>query len=279
MDLSRSRRVISVGVTVFLAMLAYPAQAWGPITHAYIVCQAVPDAPPIALFGAMSADMNDCSGWGWALGKHFKRLTHFEAGLIAPSPFQLGLLTHNSEWGGDSYAHAYFHTPTDKLYPMRIFEQLSRETGISMNDAEDFIETLMDYVICRDLGLAFVHRIAEAANAAGAQEEQMLIDAFTQPLMDKMPELGREQAVDLIRSIFRCDAAFLRQTAELMTMPSESLMRIAPTLLAAGSGIDMAKAAQCVQRGVELCADWRGHLDEISKQMAEKMQSLGLLGG
>jgi hypothetical protein len=269
---------VSYGLLAVLLAAAGPARAWGPATHAYIASQVFPNAPPTALFGAMAADMNDFSAWNDSLASNFKHLTHFEAGLLPSSPFQLGMLTHSSDWGGDSYAHAYFHVPTDKLYPMCLYEQLSREIGISMNDAEDVIETLMDYVICRDLGPAFIQRIADAADAAGPAEEQALIDAFTEPLMQKMPEFSRDRAVDSIRLMFRCDKSMLKQTAELMSMPAESLLRIAPILLAAGLDMDSAKAVRAVQYSIELCADWRPHLDEISQEIAAKMKTLHLIG-
>ena len=267
----------SCGLLAVLVAAAWPAQAWGPITHAYIGSQVFPNAPPLALFGAMAADMNDFNGFNEKLGGCFKHFTHFEANRLAPSPFQLGMLTHNSSWGGDSYAHAYFHVPTDKVYPMRIYEQLSRDTGISMNDAEDIIETMMDYVICRDLGPGFIHRIAEAADAAGPAEEQALVDAFTEPLMQKMPEFSRDQAVDAIRLMFQCDKILLKGTAELMSLPDKSLLSSAPLLLAAGSGMDIAKAGRCVQRSIDLCADWRANLDAQSREIATQMRALHLI--
>jgi hypothetical protein len=136
----------------------------------------------------------------------------------------------------------------------------------------------MYYVICRDLGPAFIGRIAEAADAAGPAEEQALLDAFTEPLMKEMPEFSRDRAVDSILLMFRCDKTILKETAELMSMPGESLLRIAPVLLAAGLDMDAAKAARSVQYGVELCADWRPHLDEISQAIAGKMKTLRLIG-
>jgi hypothetical protein len=255
----------------------WPALAWGPITHAYIAAQAIPNAPPAALFGAMCADMNDFNGWNEKLGSKMKGLTHFNADLVVRSPFQLGLLTHNSSWGGDSYAHAYFHVPTDKLYPLRVYEQLSQETGITMNEAEDFIETIMDFVICRDLDAAFAARIVEAADAVGETEEHALVDAFAEPLTKEMPELSHDQATDAIRMMFQCDKLFLKRMGELSAMPAELFIDAAPRLLAAGSGMDVTKARRCVQRGIELCADWRAHLDEQSREIAAKMRALGLI--
>ncbi len=269
---------VSYGLLAVLLVAAGSAWAWGPVTHAYIASQVFTDAPPTALFGAMAADMNEFSGWNKALDKHFKHLTHFEAARLPSSPFQRGMLTHSSDWGGDSYAHAYFHIPTDKQYPMCIYKQLSSDVGISMNDAEDVIETLMDYVICRDLGPAFIRRIAEAADAVGPAEEQALIEAFTEPLMQEMPEFSRERAEDAIRLMFRCDKTLLKETAELMSMPCESLLRIAPVLLAAGLDMNAAKAVRAVQCAIELCADWRPHLDAISQEIAAKMKTLDLVG-
>ena len=268
---------MSCGLLVVLIAAAWPAEAFGPVTHAYIAMQVFPDASPPALFGAMAADMNDFNGWNEKLGGRFKHLTHAEADCLPPSPFQLGMLTHNSSWGADSYAHAYFHLPTEKLYPLRIYEQLSRDTSISMNDAEDIIETLLDYVICRDLGPAFIQRISEAAEAVGLAEEQALVDAFAEPLSQEAPGLTRDQAADSIRMMFQCDKTFLKGMAELMSLPGTSLLATAPVLLAAGLNMKTTQANQCVQRAVELCADWRVHLDEISREIAAKMRSLRLI--
>lgn len=261
----------------FLAMATSSAWAWGPVAHAYIAAQAIKDAPPIALFGAMAADMNDFSAWNDALAHRVKHLTHFEADRLPISPFRLGMLTHSSDWGADSYAHAYFHMPTDKLYPMCLYERLSHEVDISMNDAEDVIETLMDYVICRDMGAPFIRRIAEAAEAAGPNEEQALIDGFAEPLLKDMPAFNRDRAEESLRLMFRCDKAMLKGTAELMTMPNDSLLRIAPVLLAAGTGIDSAKAERTVQYGIALCTDWRPQLDQIARAIAAKMAELQLI--
>ena len=269
---------VSCGLLVVLLTAAWPAEAFGPITHAYIAMQVFPDAPPSALFGAMAADMNDFDGWNNKLGSRFKHFTHAGADRLPPSPFQWGLLTHNSSWGADSYAHAYFHLPTEKLYPLRLYEQLSRDTAISMNDAEDVIETILDYVICRDLGSAFIHRIAEAADAVGPAEEQALIDAFAEPLSQEVPELTRDRAADSIRMMFQCDKTFLKGMAELMALPGTSLLATAPVLLAAGLNMNPALASRCVQRAVELCADWRVHLDEISREIAAHMQLLHRIG-
>jgi hypothetical protein len=272
------RNVTKYGIVMAVFMAGWPAQAWGPITHAYIAAQVLPNAPPQALFGAMAADMNGFSfGRDKLLAGHLKRLTHAEASRLAPSPFQLGMLTHNSAWGADRYAHAYHYAPEEKLYAHRIFEQLSQETGISMNDAEDVIEMTMDYVICRDLGAPFIQRIAEAADAAGPCEEQAVVDAFTEPLMQTTPEFSREHIVEMIRAMFQCDKCFLKQLTQVMSFPDESLRRLGRLIIPVSAGTEMAKTDHCLQRAIELCADWRVHLDEIAHEIGDKMRSLHLI--
>ncbi len=254
-----------------------PAYAWGPIAHAYIASQIFPDAPPALLFGAMVADMNEFSGLGEKGSSSLKHLTHRQAKLLAPSPFALGLLTHDADWGADSYAHAYFHMPTGKMYPLRVYEQLSSETGITMNNAEDVIEGVVDYVICRDMGRAFVRRILDAVNAAGPAEEQALVDAYAGPLMERMPELTREKAETTLRKAFQCERVALRCTACFMLVSDKVQRALAPYMISLGTGVRFAIAGNCTQRGIELCADWRPNLDQIAREMGAKMRELKLL--
>lgn len=258
-------------------MSALPAHAWGPIAHAYIASQIFPDAPPALLFGAMVADMNEFSGLGEDGSSSLKHLTHREAKLLAPSPFRLGLLTHDADWGADSYAHAYFHMPTEKMYPLRVYEQLSQETGITMNNAEDVIETVVDYVICRDLGPSFVRKILDAVKAVGPAEEQALVDAYAGPLMERMPELTREKAEMTLRKAFRCERVALRCTACFMLVSDKVQRALAPYMIALGAGIRFAIAGTCTERGIELCADWRPNLDQIAREMGAKMRELSFL--
>ena len=256
---------------------ALPAHAWGPMTHAYIASQIFPDAPPVLLFGAMVADMNGFSGLGEKGDSSLKHLTHREAKLLAPSQFKLGLLTHDGDWGADSYAHAYFHMPAEKLYPLRIYEQLSNETGITMNNAEDVIETVVDYVICRDLGRPFVKKILDAVNAAGPAEEQALVDAYAGPFMERVPELTREQAEKSIRKAFQCEKAALRFTAAFMLLSDKLQRTLWPYMISLGVDISFATGEKCTQRGIELCADWQPNLAQIAREMAAKMRELKFL--
>ena len=258
-------------------MTAWSAQAWGPIAHAYIASQIFPDAPPALLFGAMVADMNEFSGLGEKGSSAVKHLTHREAQLLAASPFKLGLLTHDADWGADSYAHAYFHMPTEKVYPLRVYEQLSRETGITMNNAEDVIETVIDYVICRDLGRPFVRKILDAVAAVGPAEEQALVDAYAGPLMEQMPELTRERAETTLRKAFQCERVALRCTACFMLLPDKVQSTLWPYMISLGADIRFAIAGNCTQRGIELCTDWRPNLDKIALEMGAKMRELKFL--
>ncbi len=264
-----------MGVLLAASLLAaLPAHAFGPMTHAYIASQIFPDAPPALLFGAMVADMNEFSGLGEEGSSALKHLTHREAKLLAPSPFALGLLTHDADWGADSYAHAYFHLPTEKKYPLRVYEQLSSEKGITMNNAEDVIETLIDYVICRDLGRPFVRKILDAVNDVGPAEEQALVDAYTGPLMERMPQLTREKAEKTLRKAFQCERAALKCTACFMLVSDKVQQALAPYMIALGAGIGFSISGECTERGIELCADWKPSLDQIALEMGAKMREL-----
>jgi hypothetical protein len=261
----------------FLVLTVSPyASAWGPFTHAYIAIQIFPDAPPKALFGAMAADMNAFASEP-VIDSSFKRLTHNKADLLSPTLFRLGLLTHNAEWGADSYAHAYFNDPSEKPYPYRIFNQLSHEMAISINDAEDIIEAVMDFVICRDLGIKFTKSISDAIAVVGEDEEQALVEAYTAPLCHQIEGLSSSQGKRSIRNMFRCDKASLKYLAIFMALPETLLLKIGPYLLAPSLHMEPEKMDLCVKRGIELCADWRTNLDSISEEIASEMHALHLL--
>ncbi len=254
------------GVLIF----AQPVIAWGPFAHAYIAAKVIPDAPPQVLFGAMSADMNAICG-RTDINAAYKHLTHHKADLLCASSFRMGLQTHNSDWGADSYAHAYFSNPDEKPYPYTIFKQLSEEMEISINDAEDIMEAIVDYVICRDLGPEFLAEILEAVNAVGSSEEQMLVDAFTVPLCTEISNLPHARAERTIRSMFRLDRFLIRFLVSFMSLPDRLRQNVGIPLTAASFDMDTTKMERCIQRGVELCADCRIHLDAIADEIAIKL--------
>jgi hypothetical protein len=261
------RLIVLIAMTLAVSQ---SATAWGPFTHAYIALQVMPDAPPQALFGAMAADMNSFTA-SKETNSACKYFTHHQASLVAPSPFQSGMLTHNGDWGADSYAHGYFKSTSTKSYPYRIFEQLSSETGISINDAEDIIETVMDYVICRDRGPRFTARIAEAATAAGADDEQAMVDAFAEPLRERAKELTSVRAQWALRTMFRCDKILLRYLASCMSLPDTFLHDAGVYVLGHKFHMEPSKTEACVNRAFELCADWQPNLDAISEAIAAEM--------
>ena len=260
---------------LFTGILIYsqPVMAWGPFTHAYIAAKAIPDAPPQALFGAMAADMNAICGKK-TIGNAFQKLTHYQASLVSSSPFQLGMETHNTNWGADSYAHAYFRNPDEKPYPYVVFRQLSEEMDISLHEAEDITEAIMDYVICRDLGLEFSRDIIEAIESVGPVEEQALVDAFTEPLCEKVKNLSPARAERIIRSAFHLDRFLLRILTSFMALPDKVRLDIGIPLVAGHFDMDAEKMEHCIERGIELCSDWRMHLDPISDAIALELYKM-----
>lgn len=245
--------------------------AWGPLTHAYIAATVIPEAPPQALFGAMAADMNAICGRK-DIGNVLKKLTHSQASLVASTPFQLGLETHNADWGADSYAHAYFSNPDAKPYPYTIFRQLSEEMDISIHTSEDIMEAVMDYVIGRDLGSEFLKDISAAINAVGPVEEQAFVHAFTEPLCMSVEDLSPARAERIIRSVFRLDRLLLRILISFMALPEDFRFEIGIPLLADNFDMDTEKMERCIKRGIELCSDWRTQLDAISDAITHQLQ-------
>lgn len=261
---------VTRGLMVAAGLLAASCAAgWGPVTHAYLARQAMAEAGASALAGAMCPDMNGFLLGERKLASNLKRLTHTAAGGLPASAFRGGMLTHNSEWGGDRYAHAYHYHPEENGYPHSIFKLFSEETGVSINEAEDVIEMVMDYVIARDMGAGFVRELAAAADAAGAQEEDMLAQAFAAPLAAAVQMENPAEAAKAIRSCFRSHQAFLGQLARGFLMPDEAQRILLRLFMPPHAG----DADKTLQRAIELCADWRTQLDRIAGEIRSALIS------
>jgi hypothetical protein len=212
----------------------------------------------------MSADMNDFEFFDRALRSSFKRLTHDRSDLLPLSAYRFGLLTHNAQWGADAYAHAYGHNDPAKPYPADRLHQLSEATGLSMQDAEDVFEMTMEYAICASSGAELGSLLRECADAVGDREEQALIGAYAEPLMERVPGLTKERAVESIRRMFRCYRIFLRNYGSLMHYDEAQLRGMVPRMFTLAFGFSRERAEQCFTCAIALCADWQQQLDAIA---------------
>jgi hypothetical protein len=113
--------------------------------------------------------------------------------------------------------------------------------------------------------------------AVGPAEEQALVDAYTGPLMERMPELTRERAEKTIRKAFQCEKVALKCTACFMLLSDKVQRALWPYMISMGADISFANAGNCTRRGIELCADWRPNLDQIAREMGAKMRELKFL--
>lgn len=249
----------TLALTVGL-LAAHLACAWGPVTHAYLAQQVIPEASPQALLGAMCADMNGFLLGDRKMAGNLKRLTHTEAMRLPDTAFRAGMLTHNADWGADRYAHAYHYHPDESAYPHTIFKRFADEFGVSIHEAEDVLEIVLDYVIARDTGEAFVRQIAAAADSGDAREAEMLVAAFAEP-----PGEARNETADTIRRCFQCHRLFLRQLADGLLMPDEAQRMLLRLAMPPKAG----DADRSLQRAVELCADWRAHLNRMAEEIAQ----------
>lgn len=247
------------------------AHAWGPATHLYIAQRIFPDASPELLFGAMSADMFDFAIFNRSLKAEFKRMTHGEAERLPACDMRTGLLTHNRYWGADAYAHAYGDPNTTMLYPKRIIKALSKEEDISLHQAEDCIEMILEYMVRRDQGPALAETVRACAQAATPQCEQALVDTYAPLLAERVSGLDRGQAEDAIRLMFCGYRTFLEQYAILMLESDASRDVLVPKMLAAALSVQPDKAERCFRKAVELCSNWREEMEPIAAAIRLKM--------
>jgi hypothetical protein len=240
------------------------AYAWGPLTHAYVAQRIFPQASARVLFGAASADMFDFAFFNRPLRTQFKRLTHFETDRIELSAFRLGMLTHNQAWGADAYAHAYGKPGSNKPFPRLMFEKFSRDTGLTMQQAEDILEITMEYVLRTEAGPPLGARVTAWADAVGQEEENALLAAFAETLCRRVPGLAPRDAAESIQEMFRRYREFLQWYGRLLSMDDAELHKIPGLVFSVMFDVDRTTAERWFARAVELCAKHRPELDQMA---------------
>ncbi len=259
-------------------MVALSAGAWGPATHAYIITRVMGTQDLDAMFGALHPDFgavpqgNPALTPGYpALASRLKHLTHLEYQRLAPSAFADGFASHNSIWGGDSYAHRYI-VNSDDSYSARKIHQLAHEFNISDHKAEDVFELAMDVAIIMDQGPDFARNVGESARVAGPRWEQSLVDAFAKPLAGGVPGLSLEDAESAIRWSSRVHRQLIQTYGILFGAGKDYVMRKAPPYLARQLECPPEEAAKYFARAVELASDFKPEMERIAQNIKAAME-------
>jgi hypothetical protein len=253
---------------IFIALLlvAPIASSWAPSTHAYIAWRLHGDISPELFLGAMAPDMAQVERSNPALASAMQHLLHYHPELMPEGPFAMGLYSHNGDWGGDSYAHAYYDPDTTKFYPMSVMQTLSAEFGIAMVDAENFVEAGADIVVRYEWGTQLADALTAAANAVGPGLIAQIQAAYAGPLVQAVPGLTLEQARDRIAFMATGFQMLLRTYASQMELDEASARQLAAQLLAGYYHLDIPTATARFERTMESLSELPGELDA---QLAE----------
>jgi len=248
--------------------------AWGPAAHAYVAKRVVGGPWLSAMYGAMLPDMFDL-GTSQAIKSQTQHLTHFEYyRLNMPSAFTVGFATHNGEWGADHYSHAYYNPSLPDTYLTSRMKQFAAEFGRSVNDGETVMEAVVDYLIRRDQGPEWGTLLAKSVDAVGRPEEQAIVDAFAQPLSERVPGLSVSDADSALRRMFQQHRLVTRFYGQQLALQDEAYVRaILVQVLMAALGTDQETTETYVTRAEGMCADYQAELDRIAGEVKAEIES------
>lgn len=270
----------SLRVCPFIAVLLLawcPAFAWGPATHVYIIQRIFgPDASE-AVFGSTLPDFNGAARLRPEVDHVIKRLTHYEFERLAPSLFAAGFATHNGVWGADLYAHSYGKEAGADYYATRKIKELSEKTGLNLNQSEDTFEAAMDMQIALDCGPELGRALMDSARGVGPEQEQAIVDAFAAPLAERVPELRPGEAESILRWSFRAHKALMQAFAIQLMQDRAYMLRLGAPLLAYHLKCDTPTARNYLETALELCADWREPMNEITENVGKALEDQGLM--
>lgn len=246
-----------------LLLIAFPATAWGPATHAYVASCVTEGQNLSVIFGAMLPDCNATIRHDAQEAYQLNRLTHQEFDLLAASALATGLKTHNALWGADYYAHLIYTPNPEEIFSVVKIRQLSNEFGISISQAEDVIEMCVDIQLRLTFGPAFGQMIAYAGQASGAAHEQALVDAFAVELSARVSGLTPEQAEQDIRTAVQAFKTLTIAFGEQLQLSDAEIHAAIPPILAMYLNCDVSSAEAYYQRGLEITADYMDELNRI----------------
>lgn len=255
-----------------MAGMAFHAHGFGMGTHAYVAWR-VCGTPWMTVIYASTVP--DCFGLGSSpeIKSQLQSLTHHEFDRMEPSPFALGLATHNGSWGADHYAHCYYDPSEPETYFTARMRQLGEEFGFSINRGEDVVEAMVDYMLRRDLGTGWGEFLARAADSFDAADRQQLVDAFAWPLSERVSGLsvaGAQLAVETMATQWQLA---IRAYGQLLAL--QDIAAVRNTLvqgMASLLSVDTNTAEQVLARAEVLCADYRQELDAIAVSIRNELK-------
>jgi len=270
-------RLSTVLLLCALVLIGSSAEGLGPGAHLYVASRVMGTGWPGALFGSMAPDLCNLASTPQINGA-MAGLTHCEFDRLSPSPFAMAFATHNNLWGVDSYIHCH-HNPgyEDTYFTLRMKELLDEfeATGLTMLQAEDIVDAVLDYLLRKDLGPEFGHAIALSAQFFGAAQTQELVEAFALPLSQRVAGLSTEDAEDEIRSMAQLFKGITRIYGEQLALWELPGIR---ALLVEGFqsylAIDAQTADALFTSTEELCWDYREELDRIAGALPSELEAL-----
>lgn len=260
-----------------LVVWAGAAHAWGPAVHAYIASKAVPGASPKVLFGACVADWFSFENRRSPLRTEVKRLTHRKFDLLPPSPLTLGVLTHNSAWGADFYAHQHERDPQRASFPEDIMLKFGEAGNMDIDEAEDRIEPMMDYAVRTVHGPRIGQLLVEAAQAVGPEDATLLIEAFAPELSKRAPDLTLEEAKAELLGLFEGYRVFLLAYGRLLLNDDTMIRRVAVDSSILVWGLSRSVAEEQFSLALNLCTANLSKLDAIAEEIGARLRQEGAI--
>lgn len=227
-----------------------------------------------ALFGSMLPDLDKLASTPTIKSKT-AHLAHFEFDRLPASTFALGFATHNGVWGADYYAHSYHDPEAEDTYLTSRMRLLTHEFGFTMNEAEGILEAVVDYLVRKDWGPELGALIEASADYCGASYEQEIVDAFAQPLSERVPGLSLSEAEGELRAMYQGFQTVMRAYGRgLYTVDLETTRGLLVEGMAMYFEVDEETANEYMTRAEELCWDYDVELDRIADTLPAELAAL-----
>jgi len=205
------------------------------------------------VYGAMAPDI--CQGilFDPNAKNHLANLTHAAANDLPAGEFATGFATHNGHWGGDHYAHAHHNPNNPPNYATRKILRIREEFDLSSQEGEGALDIVMDFLVRREFGPQLAELIVDSCH--GGTRAGVLVDAFANPLAERVPGMSVETAERAIRQaawVFRIGArVYGRQLAQ----DEETLRTLAAQAIRIYFRCDIETAQARLDWAIALCED------------------------
>jgi len=271
-------------------VIAGPAAAWGPATHAVImtgVGQARGVTAPTdylylqAVYGAIAPDL------AWLasdpLRTNLAAATHDEPGYLEPwrnartsveRAFALGWLSHNQAWGADYYAHVGnpFLGTWPAAGPGYVVERagvLAAACDISEEVAHDYIEVAIDLLLDQhhpEWGLGAV--LDEAIASRDSRVPGLLTRSYSD-----VPGVNW-LTIRRLESTFRVSSSVYAGGLALPTGQDDATFATSMALL---YGLDVQDSAACLAQAKAICEDGDANYEDALIATVARIASAPLL--